>query len=258
VRGITADRAPCREPDSGNDKYEGAEVNNESVSATETSVRWYQSNRFAFLELAVFTVVYIADWRHYIILSKVLYLFPVAWISLRLRGLRWRDVGFRIYRNWGRTLVIGILAGLGIELLELFCTQPLLARLIGKMPDLSAFRLVAGNLKWLSISLAFTWTLFAFGEEFIYRGYLMNRIAALAGRTHSGWTITLTLASLIFGLAHFRQGITGVSENFIDGMILGAIYLRLRCNLAVPIVAHGVTDTVDFLLIFFHWYPGLR
>ena len=28
-------------------------------------------------------------------------------------------------------------------------------------------------------------------------------------------------------------------------------------NLAVPIVAHGVTDTADFLLIFLQQYPGM-
>jgi membrane protease YdiL (CAAX protease family) len=86
----------------------------------------------------------------------------------------------------------------------------------------------------------------------------MNRIAGLLGRTRSGWGIALVLASFMFGLSHFGQGVTGVSENFIDGMIIGALYLKFGRNLAVPIIAHGVTDTVDFLLIFFHRYPGLH
>jgi hypothetical protein len=172
--------------------------------------------------------------------------------------MRWRDVGFGVYGSWGKTLLVGILAGVGMEMLELFCTQPLLARLTGQMPDLSAFDQVAGNLKWLAISLVFTWTLFAFGEELIFRGYLMNRIAGLIGRTRRGWAVALVLASVMFGLSHFAQGITGVSENFIDGMILGALYLKFGRKLAIPIIAHGVTDTVDFLLIFFHSYPGLH
>src|ERR1700728_385781 len=79
-------------------------------------------------------------------------------------------------------------------------------------------------------------------------GYLMNRIAGLLGRTRSGWGVALVLASFMFGLSHFGQGVTGVSENFIDGMIIGALYLKFGRNLAVPIIAHGVTDTVDFLL----------
>jgi len=49
-----------------------------------------------------------------------------------------------------------------------------------------------------------------------------------------------------------------VSENFIDGLILGALYLGSSRSLAVPILAHGVADTVDFLLIFCHRYPGLH
>ncbi len=172
--------------------------------------------------------------------------------------MRWRDVGLDLYEGWSKTLLIGILAGVGIEMMELFCTQPLLAYLTGQMPDLSAFNRVAGNVKWLMISLAFTWTLFAFGEEFIFRGYLINRIADLVGRTRSSWGVALVLTSAIFGLSHFMQGITGMSENFIDGIILGALYLKCRRKLAVPIIAHGVTDTADFLLIFFHRYPGFH
>jgi uncharacterized protein len=217
-----------------------------------------RSVSLAVLEFMLLAGIYVADWRHYVFPSKIPYLFAIAWISLRLRQLRWRDVGFRLYRNWPTTLAIGVAAGLGIELLELFCTQPLLVRMTGQMPDLSAFSRVAGNVRWLAISLALTWTLFAFGEELIFRGYLMDRIAGLLGRTARGWTVALFTASLVFGLSHFQQGVTGVSENFIDGLILGALYWRLGGNLAVPIVAHGVTDTVDFVLLFLHRYPGLQ
>lgn len=229
-----------------------------SVNTSEGPSQWQQSKRLAFLELALIVAVYVADWKHHIFLSKVPYLFLVGWLSLRLRGMRWRNVGFGVYGSWGKTLLAGILAGTGIEVLELFCTQPLLARLTGQMPDLSAFDRTAGNLKWLAISLALTWTLFAFGEELIFRGYLMNRIADLIGGTRIGWAVALVAASVMFGLSHFGQGITGVSENFIDGMILGALYLKSGRKLAVPIIAHGVTDTVDFVLIFFHRYPGLH
>jgi len=213
---------------------------------------------FALLEFMLVAGIYLADWKHYVIPSKVPYLFAIAWISLRLRQLSWHDLGFRLYRNWPTTLVIGMVAGVAVELLELFCTQPLLIQITGQMPDLSAFNRVEGNVRWLTISLVLTWTLFAFGEELIFRGYLMDRIAGLFGHTARGWTVALLMASFVFGLSHFQQGITGISENFLDGVILGALYLRLGGNLAVPIVAHGVTDTVDFMLLFLHRYPGLH
>jgi len=208
-------------------------------------------------EFALIAAVYVADWAGYIVPSKIPYLLVLAWISLRLRGVRWRDLGFTRYGTWTKTLGLGIAAGVAIEALELFVTQPLLAALTGTMPDLSAFDRVAGSVKWLSISLAFTWTLFAFGEELVFRGYLMTRIADMGGGSRASWAIALIVASLAFGLSHFHQGITGVTENLIDGMILGALYLACGRNLAVPIVAHGTTDTVDFLLIFLHQYPGM-
>lgn len=177
---------------------------------------------------------------------------------MSLRGLRWRDVGFAQFQNWPTTLAFGVLAGVGIEIGELFCTQPLLASIFHEMPNLSAFDRVQGNIKWLAISLAFTWTLFAFGEELVFRGYLMNRVAGLFTRPRIGWAVALVLANAVFGLSHFQQGPTGVAENFLDGMILGALYLACGRKLAVPIVAHGITDTLDFLLIFFHRYPGMH
>lgn len=211
----------------------------------------------ALLEFALLAAIYLLDWKHYIIPSKVPYLFVLAWLSLRLRRLSWSDVGLRLYRNWRATLLIGVAAGIAIELLELFCTQPLLVRITGQMPDLSAFNRVAGNVRWFAISLALTWTLFAFGEELVFRGYLMDRLARLFRGTRSGWALALLTTSLVFGLSHFQQGITGVTENALDGLILGALYLRLGCNLAVPIVAHGITDTIDLALLFLHRYPGV-
>jgi len=209
-------------------------------------------------EFAVLAGVYLADWTHHVYISKIPYLFALAWLSLRLRGLRWRDVGFAWFQNWPTTVALGVLAGVGLEVVELFCTQPLLAGIFHEMPNLSAFDRVQGNIKWLAGSLALTWTLFAFGEELVFRGYLMNRVAGLFISPRIGWAVALVLANLVFGLSHFQQGPTGIAENFLDGVILGAVYLACGRRLAVPIVAHGITDTLDFLLIFFHRYPGMH
>jgi uncharacterized protein len=162
------------------------------------SERRPESGRQAFilvgLEFAVFAGVYLADWTHHIYISKIPYLFALAWLSLRLRGLRWRDVGLAWFQNWPTTLALGILAGLGIEALELFCTQPLLAGIFHEMPNLSALDPVQGNIKWLAVSLALTWTLFAFGEELVFRGYLMNRVAGMFLNPRFGWAVALVLA----------------------------------------------------------------
>jgi hypothetical protein len=48
-----------------------------------------------------------------------------------------------------------------------------------------------------------------------------------------------------------------VIEEGSDGLILGLMYLASRRNLAIPIVADGVCDTIDIALLFLGKYPGL-
>jgi membrane protease YdiL (CAAX protease family) len=209
------------------------------------------------VEFAIVAALFIADFSHHVFFSKTPYLFLLGWISLRWRGLGWRDVGLARPADWRRTIAIGILAGIGIELLELFLTQPLLVALFHKMPDLSELDGLRGNWKLLLLGLALSWTLAAFGEEMVYRGYLMNRVAGLFRNPKIAWTISLLVVSFAFGLGHIDQGITGQVENMIDGVLLAAIFVATGCNLWAAIIAHGLTDTIDMVLLYLGKYPGV-
>lgn len=108
---------------------------------------WRGSNWLAIGEFTVVALIFVADQRHLIPLSKTPFLLALAWISLRLRNTGWRSLGFRLYRNWKTTLALGVLAGTLMETFQLLVTQPLLTRLSGVPPDLSDFRMVTGNIK---------------------------------------------------------------------------------------------------------------
>lgn len=218
---------------------------------------WRQNKWLIPAELLVVALIFVADARGHIAFSKTPYLLAFGWISLRVRGIRWRDIGLKRYRTWTRTLLLGVSAGLAMEAIELFVTQPFLVRVLHKQPDLELFRSVHGNLKATLIYMALVWPFAAFGEEMVYRGYLMNRVADLFNRTGRAWIVSLLAVHIGFGLAHSYQGITGVVDEGLMGLLLGMIYLRTGRNLSVGIVAHGVSDTLDFLLIFLGKYPGL-
>ena len=65
------------------------------------------------------------------------------------------------------------------------------------------------------------------------------------------------LGDNLFGLGHIDQGITGQVENMIDGCLLGVIFLATGCNLWAAIIAHGVTDTLDIVMLYLGKYPGM-
>lgn len=47
-------------------------------------------------------------------------------------------------------------------------------------------------------------------------------------------------------------------ENVWNGLLLGTIFLACGRNLAVPVIAHAFTDTMDFILIYLGKYPGMH
>jgi len=208
-------------------------------------------------EIFAFAALFAADEHHLLYLSKTPCLLALGWVSLALRGLRWRDLGWSLPLHWKRLVLVGVAAGMAMEALELFATQPLLARLTGTYPDLSTFQSVVGNVQLLLLMVAGSWTLAAVGEELVWRGYAFNRAADLFGRTTPGWTLSLVAVSVVFGLAHSYQGLTGVVENTLDGLLLGGLYLASGRNLIVPVLAHGMSDMLDSLSIFSGHYPGL-
>ena len=87
-------------------------------------------------------------------------------------------------------------------------------------------------------------TLAAFGEEMVFRGYLIRRVIDLTGDTGIGRVVAVAASSALFGLAHRYQGSAGVVATGIIGAFLGALYLFGRKNLWPVIVCHGIVDAV--------------
>jgi CAAX protease family protein len=223
----------------------------------ETGPASWGDSRWLFgIECALIALIFYADDRGWIPISKTPELVLLGWLSLRLRKLRWRDVGLKRYRSWLRTIALGVMLGAVLETFQLMIVQPFLSQLFGQEPDLALFRQVTGNLKLTLLLVILSWTLAAFGEEMFWRGYLMNRVADLFGRAQIRWAISLVLASALFGLAHGYQGVTGWVEESLAGLMLGLIYLGTGRNLWLPIIAHGVCDTIDMVLLYFGKMPG--
>jgi len=226
------------------------------IEARTFAARWRESEWAAAAEIAIIVALVAGDYYGAVPVTSTPFFVVLGWLSLRLRGLGWRDVGFVRPPRWW-PLVVGSLVGIAMELFSTFVTVPLLSRLTGTPPDLSEFRSTAGNVRLLLGWLALNWTLAAFGEELAFRGYIMNRLADLGRGRRGAWLLSLVVASALFGWGHGGQGLTGMLQEGFAGFLLGLLYLWCGRNLTVPIVAHGVANTLALILIFFDRYPGV-
>ena len=209
------------------------------------------------LEIATFAAIFWADWAGYIPLSKTPELFIAAWLFMAARGVSWRSVGFAAPKNWPTLAMVGVAGGGAYFLIEFFGTQQLLLRLTGEYPDLHEFDDIVGNLELLAIYLGLNFVLAAFGEELVWRGYALPRVACLLGGGAAAWIAALVLVNVGFGLAHTYQGLPGVIEATLGGVAYGALYLATGRNLIAPMIAHFVSNSIDFTVMYLGHYPGV-
>ena len=181
---------------------------------------------------------------------RLILLLLIASQSLWVRGFSWSDVGLRRPPQLQHTLLRAMIGAALILVGVRIAIVPTAEWLAGVPIDQSALG-EPGDARALWIWLGQAWTLAAFGEEMVFRGYLISRLDDLVGVTPTGRAVALVISSGLFGLAHAYQGLAGVIATGMIGAILGVLYLVSRRNLWVVILCHGIVDTVALTAIYF-------
>ena len=209
------------------------------------------------LDILVFTAIVVANAYDILPITQTIYILPVIWLSMRLQKEPASTIGLGKPAHWKSTVLFGLLFGIGLELFAIYVTTPLFSSWTGNPPDVSALSDIEGNLPALLFFILLSWLLGAFGEEICFRGFLMHRLSGLMNFSRTGWIIALIVSSVLFGWGHTEQGVSGWIQEGLSGLWLGLLFLGFGKNLYVPIIAHGTSNTLAFVLIYFGMYPGM-
>jgi membrane protease YdiL (CAAX protease family) len=186
---------------------------------------------------------------------------PIAVILIfalfRVRKVGIENLGLFKPVNVWKTITIGIMAGITIPAFGIFILTPVreLFGMAQENPEMYAA--IEGNNAQLLIFLIVSWTTAGFGEELIFRSFFMGQLSTAIEDRKYKWTITLVISSLIFGLLHFNNGVEAIIGTTVSGFILGLVYLITDRNIWASYIAHGVADTIAFLIIYTGWYHVL-
>ncbi len=175
----------------------------------------------------------------------------VIWLYLRTTGRGWTNLGMGRPAHWPRTIALALVLAAALQAVAVFALLPLVARLTGEAIDLSTFDVLKGNVGMLALYLGVSWTTAGFGEEIIWRGFLLGGLLRLLGGGRFATVVGLFGTSAVFGAIHFYQGPTGILLTGFVGFCLGLIYLLNGRNLWLAILTHALMDTLAFLLLFF-------
>jgi uncharacterized protein len=83
-------------------------------------------------------------------------------------------------------------------------------------------------------------------EEILYRGFLIHYL--IGSSAHLNVTLAMIASSLIFGMAHFYQGVRGAIGSAILGMVFAVVFV-LGGNLLLPMFLHTLIDARVLLMI---------
>ncbi|WP_163321988.1 CPBP family intramembrane glutamic endopeptidase [Draconibacterium mangrovi] len=174
--------------------------------------------------------------------------FVIALFTLWAIKWKWSYFGFQrnpFFKTLGKAVIYtGI-----IILVNDFLFQPVIELYYGST-DLSSFEGIKGNVANYVIFILIMWVVAAFGEEFLFRGYMIKRLAIIFGESKKAWFAAIIVSSVVFGFAHTYQGVSGIVSTFFVALIFGFILYKNPKNLWAGVLTHGIYDMFGIAMIF--------
>lgn len=162
-------------------------------------------------------------------------------------------LGFARPTAWRRSLLWALgLTAFSIGVID-HMLDPFLHWLTGTQPDLSGLGPLQGNLHLTLMVMAQAMVSAAIAEEIVFRGFLLHHLTRLFGATGLGGWVSILLASVAFGAAHFGQGLVGMIEVLAVSIALSWAFLRSGRDLWALILAHALTDVWGLSMIYLGW-----
>ena len=173
----------------------------------------------------------------------------IVMFFMRLLHRSWADYGLRRTPAW-RAVLLGVIVAVAIVALIKFGLIPIFKTIAPRPPDIAYLLPIRGNTPGLVFVLLMVWTTAAFGEEMLFRGFVLNEMAGLIGNSEAARWLAAMATGVLFGVGHLHQGLAGVLLASASGCLFGAAYLLLKRNLWPVIIAHGLIDTVSMTSIY--------
>ena len=164
----------------------------------------------------------------------------LLWLSKE----KYSDLGFEKDNLW-KHVRNGCLFGVIIFILDTFLISPILDAVL---PATSAQGIdmakLFSNTSYVIIFLFIGLFKGGFSEE-LWRVFILTRFEKVFGKP--GLIIALIFSSIIFGIGHLYQGLSGLISIAIIGFLYALVYLRKRSALEA-VLAHSTENIISIIL----------
>ncbi len=219
--------------------------------------RWFKLGEILFVFISAFSLIklmipFAGDnpiLKQAVIWIANIVMLLIVWSGIKLRGESWKDFGLTFKAITLRDSIKVFLLSLLVLILAMagFILGSIIMANITGIPEgsnMSGYDYLKDNFGMLILTLGGVYIVSSFGEEVIYRAFLINRISELGQTTKKATIIAVILSSIIFGLVHYEWGPMGIVQTGFMGLALGICYIKLKRRLWILILAHAYMDTI--------------
>ena len=159
----------------------------------------------------------------------------------------WREIGYVQPRRWGKTIAIGMVFGVVLK----FVMKAMVMPLFGAPPINQAYQFVTGNLAVIPVMIYTMIVTAGFGEETFYRGWMFERLSKLFGQGVWAKIVIVLTTSILFATVHYpEQGVPGVTQALVTGLIFGASF-AITGQIFMLMIAHAAFDLTALWMIYY-------
>jgi membrane protease YdiL (CAAX protease family) len=187
--------------------------------------------------------------------NEVPILVVLAIVSMRWRerAWHWASLGFKRPASWRHIISIAVAAAALRLILGGFVIEPLTSHFWPPIKGPSEANEIRGHFMVVLMYLPIAWVFAGLGEEIGYRGYLLNKLADVFGRTRLADVIAVLGSAVLFGFGHYYKGPAGILDSGVAGVILATAYLISGRNLWTCVLTHGFIDTFALFAAYLGW-----
>ena len=165
----------------------------------------------------------------------------------KISNTPWREVGYVRPRSWAKTIATAVVFGVTLK----FVMKALVMPLFGAPPINQAYHFVTGNPAVLPVMIYSMIVIAGFGEETFFRGWMFERLAKVFGLSVWAKVAIVLITSILFASVHYPdQGVPGVTQALVTGLIFGSIF-AITGQIFMLMIAHAAFDLTALWMIYY-------
>ena len=182
-------------------------------------------------------------------------MFAIIWLGLKIRGESWSKFGVTfekpslktVFSVFAWSVLVCILAAAGFILGSIIMSN---VAVTTEPADFTNYNYLKDNVGMLILTLAGVYVISSFGEELIFRAFLITRLTEILPDNKLMNTFSVILGAIIFGFAHYEWGPMGIVQTGFMGLVMGIAYVTLKRRLWILVLAHAYLDTILILQLY--------